>query len=246
MLVIAGDVVVSFLLFNNNFISKSVEFIIGFLLPYITLHYLKLHKEKKSTELYIENLRTAKDHAEIEALKLQLDPHFLFNSLNTLHHLVEPEDAEARKYVQRLADVYRYILKNRTKELVLLTEELNFSQQYFYLLSIRYGDAIHFNIQIDSVKADDYLVIPISIQILIENAIKHNRFTVEESLDMFVNIEDECVTVQNKVRGIKKDDSLKIGLRNLSERSLILTNKPLVVDSSDSQFTVHLPLIKYK
>jgi LytS/YehU family sensor histidine kinase len=203
-------------------------------------------KEKRLQEVYIENLQIAKDHAEIEALKLQLHPHFLFNSLNTLHHLIRPENEEARMYVQQLADVSRYILKNKAKELVLLTEELSFSQQYFYLLSIRYGQAIHFNINVDLVKAEDYLVIPISIQILMENAIKHNRFTVEEPLDMLVFFDEEYVTVQNKVCGIDNKDSLHIGLKNLAERSLMITNKALIVRSSDLEFIVRLPLLKYK
>ncbi|MDB5232391.1 MAG: putative signal transduction histidine kinase [Chitinophagaceae bacterium] len=245
-LIVIGNVIVCYFLFHDNIVLKSVELTSIFLLVYITLHYLKLRKENKLQVLYTENLRIAKDHAEVEALKLQLDPHFLFNTLNTLHHLIKPENEEARKYVQLLADVYRYILKNKTKELVLLRDELNFSQQYFYLLSIRYGQAIHFDVQIDLLKAEDYLVIPVSIQILIENGIKHNRFTVEEPLCLLINMEGEFITVQNKVRGINKSDSLKIGLKNLSERSLMIVNKPLVIKSSDLEFTVHLPLLKYK
>jgi LytS/YehU family sensor histidine kinase len=213
---------------------------------YVTFHNSKLHKQIKLQERYTENLHIAKDYAEIETLKLQLHPHFLFNTLNTLHHLINPENEEARKYVQHLADVYRYILKNQSKELVLLTEEMNFSEQYFYLLRIRYGEAIHFNIKIDSVNAEDYLIIPISIQLLIENAIKHNRFTVEEPLVLSLTTNDETVTVKNTVRGTSTHDSLKIGLNNLSERCLMITGKPLLIDSSASAFTVHLPLINYK
>jgi len=217
-----------------------------FLLIYVTFQYFRLHKEKKLNERYTENLRIAKDYAEFETLKLQLHPHFLFNTLNTLNHLISPANTAARKYLQVLADVYRYILKNTTKELVLLNEELNFSEQYFYLLTIRYGQAIQFRIKTDALNADDYLVIPISIQILIENAIKHNHFTIEEPLDLFVAIDKEYVTVKNKVRGKDNIDSLKIGLNNLAERSLMILNKPLLIDSTGSEFIVSLPLIKYK
>jgi LytS/YehU family sensor histidine kinase len=240
------DVIAGYFFFGNNQFLNSIALITCSLLIFITLNYLKVVKEKKLQEVYIDNLRIAKDHAEIEALKLQLHPHFLFNSLNTLHHLIKPENEEARKYVQQLADVSRYILKNKAKELVLLTEELSFSQQYFYLLSIRYGRAIHFNINVDVVKAEDYLVIPISIQILMENAIKHNCFTVEEPLDMNIFFDEDYVTVQNKLCGIAKSDSLHIGLQNLSERSLMITNKPLIVTTSDSAFIVRIPLLKYK
>jgi LytS/YehU family sensor histidine kinase len=218
----------------------------SFLLVYLALHYARLYKEKKLNEAYTESLLMARDHAEIEALKLQLDPHFLFNSLNTLHHLILPGNLEARKYVQLLADVYRYILKNRSRELVLLQEELNFSQQYFHLLRIRYGDGIQLCMEIESLKAQDYLVVPISIQILIENAIKHNRFTPEEPLELLVGMNAGSIAVQNKLKEDNKIESLKIGLNNLSERCLKVTNKPLTIDSSEGQFTARLPLIKFK
>jgi LytS/YehU family sensor histidine kinase len=246
LLLLSIDVIASHFFFKNNVYLNSVELMICSLLIFISLLYLKVVKEKKLQEVYIDNLRIAKDHAEIEALKLQLHPHFLFNSLNTLHHLIKPKNEEARKYVQQLADVSRYILKNKAKELVLLTDELSFAQQYFYLLGIRYGQAIHLNINVDIVKAGDYLVVPISIQILMENAIKHNRFTVDEPLNLLVSFDDEYITVQNNLCGIVTNDSLHIGLKNLSERSLMITNKLLIVTTSDVAFTVRVPLLKYK
>jgi LytS/YehU family sensor histidine kinase len=196
----AANVLVCYQLFGDGFILESCELMLSFLLTYLVFQNSKLHKEKKFLQLHTENLLMAKDHAESEVLKLQLHPHFLFNSLNTLHHLIQPGNAEARKYVQLLADVYRYILKNRTKELVLLQEELTFSQQYFYLLSIRYGQAIRLKMQIDPPDADDYLVMPISVQILFENAIKHNRFSVEEPLELFVTMDADFISVRNGVR----------------------------------------------
>jgi hypothetical protein len=230
----------------DNWVRQTIHSIPFFLVVYFILHNIKLVKEKKHADLYTKNLLIAKDHAEIEALKLQLDPHFFFNSLNTLQHLITPNNKDARSYVQLLADVYRYILKNKSKELVLLQEELTFSQQYFSLLNIRYGSAIGFHSQIDPIAANDFLIIPISIQILIENGIKHNRFTPEEPLYLVLDMDNDYIVVKNKVRGKSKNDSLRIGLQNLSERSLILTNKPLIVEVSDSEFTVRLPLLKYK
>jgi LytS/YehU family sensor histidine kinase len=241
-----GNVIACYHFFGGGFILESVELVLGFLLAYLALHYLKLRKEKKSYELYAEDLLMAKDHVESEVLKLQLHPHFLFNSLNTLHHLIDSANHEARKYVQLLADVYRYILKNRSKELVLLEDELNFSQQYFYLLSIRYGSAIRLKMHVDHHKAEDYLVMPISIQILIENAVKHNHFTVEEPLDVFVTMDNEFITVKNVVREVTSAESLKIGLENLSERSIIVTDRPLIINATAGEFTVKIPLIKYK
>ncbi len=220
--------------------------ITGVVLVYVFIRYAKLLKEKNAYQRYTENLQIANNYAEVESLKLQLHPHFLFNALNTLHHLISPVNEEARKYVQLMADVYRYILKNEHKELVFLKEELKFSEDYFELLRIRYGKAIHFSVKSVLVNMEDFLIIPISIQVLIENAIKHNCFSLDEPLKIDVNVGKEAVTVTNNVRERTEKDSLKIGLNNLSERCLMITNQPLIINASASEFTVSLPIIKYK
>ena len=220
--------------------------ITGLILVFVLLQYVKLYKEKKTYQRYTENLKIANDHAEVESLKLQLHPHFLFNALNTLHHLILPANAEARKYVQLLADIYRYILKSEHKKLVLLNEELNFSEQYIDLLRIRYGEAIQFTMEAGPENAEDFLIIPVSIQVLIENAIKHNHFSVHEPLELSVKVNQESVTVKNTLRVHAEQDSLKIGLNNLSERCLMIANQPLIIDASGPAFIVSVPLIKYK
>ena len=208
--------------------------------------YQKLSKDKNFHEQYIEELRTAKEQAEVEALKLQLDPHFLFNTLGTLQHLIDPGNDEARNYVQSLSDVYRYILRNRSKELVPLADELQFSRQYIHLLSARYGKAVQFRLDVSAADADDHLIIPVSLQILIENAIKHNQFSPEVPLELSAVIQEKSLLVENRIRSVVSTDSSRVGLTNLSERCLIIVGRPLQIFSSPEVFSVCLPLIRYR
>ena len=122
-------------------------------------------------------MERAKAEAELEALKNQIDPHFIFNSLNTLSHLIEEKPVKAKQFNDNLADVYRYILQNKARDLVLLREEMVFLENYFSLLKIRFEKAVQMKIIVDESEMDQYLVPPISLQILAENAIKHNEFS---------------------------------------------------------------------
>lgn len=192
-----------------------------------------------------EQLERARAEAELEALKNQIDPHFIFNSLNTLSYLIENKPLKARQFNDSLADVYRYILQNKARDVVLLKDEIDFMQHYFSLLKIRFEKALIMNLTIPLQLYDQYLIPPISLQILVENAIKHNSFSETAPLQIDIAMQDEMLAVSNivKKKQLRKTSS-KIGLRNLSERYKLTTSKELSIIEKENKFIVYLPLLK--
>lgn len=192
-----------------------------------------------------EQLERAKAEAELEALKNQIDPHFIFNSLNTLSHLIDDKPEKARLFNDNLADVYRYILQNKVRDLVLLREEVNFLESYFLLLKIRFENAVQMQITIPEEAMDQYLVPPISLQILAENAIKHNEFSEAIPLVFKIEIKNEGLVIHNPVRkkSLRRASS-KIGLQNLKERYKLITNQEITIKEEEKDFTVILPVLK--
>lgn len=204
-----------------------------------------LVKQAESDQLKKEQLERARAEAALEALKNQIDPHFIFNSLNTLSHLIEVKPHKARLFNDNLAEVYRYILQNKSRDLVLLREEMEFLEHYFSLLKIRFEEAVQLVLPPNASLFDQFLIPPISLQILMENAIKHNEFSDEAPLTVTVLMEEDELVVRNEMRpkSLRKPSS-KIGLQNLGERYLLITKKPLTVRRADNNFIVHLPLLK--
>ena len=143
-----------------------------------------------------------------------------------------------------LATIYRYILFNKDKEFVLLKEELEFVSHNFYLFRIRYEKAVNLDIEISDVKTENFLIPPISLQLLVENAIKHNEFTAENPLKIKLTMNGEYLKVYNNKRPKPYlVESTNIGLRNLSSRYMLLCNKNIVIENKESSFLVKLPLI---
>jgi LytS/YehU family sensor histidine kinase len=204
-----------------------------------------LVKEAESEKIKKEQLERAKAEAELEALKNQIDPHFIFNSLNTLSHLIENNTEKAKQFNESLADVYRYILQNKSRDLVLLGEEINFLCDYFSLLKIRFEKAVQMDILIDEQLLNGCLIPPISLQILIENAIKHNEFSGTTPLIIIIELKNNELIVRNEVkRKTLRKASSKIGLQNLNERYKLITNKEIVIEQNDKDFIVNLPVLK--
>jgi LytS/YehU family sensor histidine kinase len=204
-----------------------------------------LVREAENEKLKKEQLERARAEAELEALKNQIDPHFIFNSLNTLSHLIESAPAKAKQFNDNLADVYRYILQNKARELVLLREEMTFLNDYFSLLRIRFEDAVQLQIYVQDEWLDQYLIPPISLQILIENAIKHNEFSDAMPLLIYIKMHNDELIITNQVRKkVLRKTSSRIGLHNLGERYKLTTNKEITVQEAASDFTVSLPVLK--
>lgn len=202
-----------------------------------------LIRQRESDMVTFEKLERAKVQAELEALKNQLDPHFMFNSLNALSWLIENDPARAIVFNDNLADVYRYILRNRDRALVTLAEELDFLTRYYALLKLRFEDAIHMNLPEARPEFDTLFLPPISLQILLENAVKHNEFTREHPLETRIRIDGDSITVENEIR-IRRHarPSSRVGLQNLSERCRLILARDLEIVPGPDRFSVRLPL----
>ncbi|MFL5742105.1 MAG: sensor histidine kinase [Flavisolibacter sp.] len=204
-----------------------------------------LVKESESEMVRNEQLERAKAEAELQALKNQIDPHFMFNALNTISYLIDNSPAKAKSFNEHLADVYRYILQNKTSNLVMVREEMEFLQDYFALQKIRYGGAVILEHNFKEEILTHYVMPPISMQILAENAFKHNEFSIQEPLQIRISCENERLVFYNRKRkkaGIKP--SSKLGLYNLQERYKLTTGQTLEVIENDESFTVYLPLLR--
>ncbi|MCK9410298.1 MAG: sensor histidine kinase [Bacteriovoracaceae bacterium] len=208
---------------------------------YETVFLIKSWGTDKSKSEFLEK---AKLEAELEALKNQIDPHFMFNSLNTLSHLIENDPTKAKEFNDNLAEVYRYILSNKDRNLVLLSEEIFFAEKYFSLLRIRFGETVSLTID-PSVAHDDFLIPPISLQILLENAIKHNEFSEQSPLDISVTFTKSAAVVVNALRPKSLGErSSHVGLKNLNERYKLITEQEMTYRNDGTTFTVILPLLK--
>ena len=172
-----------------------------------------------------------------------MNPHFLFNSLNTLTTLVNTQVEVAGQFIAKLSVIYRYIFDNSSKQTVSLNEEIAFIRDYYYLHQIRNQGKIKLEIDIDS-DENSYKIIPISLQLLVENAIKHNMATQDKPLTINVYLEGQYVVVQNNIRKMATQVvSTKIGLKNLNERVRLVTGKEIMVTEQGGNFIVKVPLM---
>lgn len=175
-------------------------------------------------------------------LKSQVNPHFLFNSLNTLSEIVY-EDAEmADKYIQKLSRIYRYLLENEETDLISLNEEIEFVQHYFELRKVRDNDTIL--LKIDLQNTDKFKVVPVSVQILVENALKHNSRSEKIPMKIQINRTDDYIIVSNNIqRKNIMENSSRTGLINLKERVNLILKRELVIMEENNQFIVKLPFV---
>jgi hypothetical protein len=198
--------------------------------------------QKSSVEK--QKLKRMNMQSQLEGLKNQVNPHFLFNSLNTLTYLIPENSEKSVHFVQQLSKVYRYILEIRDKKLILLEEELNFLNAYTFLLKERFGKNLHIKIDIPEVHLNDK-IIPLSLQILFENAIKHNIISSEKPLFMEVFIENgnKLIVKNNLQKKNQVMNSTKLGLQNIKNRYRFFSEKEVEVIVTQESFIVILPMI---
>lgn len=206
-----------------------------------------LIRERASDLMQVERLERARAQAELAALKAQVDPHFLFNSLNTLGHLIAQDGARAREFCDTLAEVYRYVLDSRQRDLVPLADELAFVRRYHRLLELRFGDAMPL-VGADALQAaaSRWLIAPLALQGLLENAVKHNQASAAEPLPVRLALGDAqaYVSVGNPVRPrLSALPSAGVGLANLDERCQLLTGRALTLSRLGGNFEVQVPLV---
>jgi LytS/YehU family sensor histidine kinase len=225
-----------------RFILTCIMIIVTFTLLYEILY---LNKEKEEDIKTVDLLDRERSQAELHALQNEMDPHFLFNSLNTLNHLIVNNPAQAQVYNNRLAQVYKYFLINKNKDLIPLEKELAFLDDYFFLLQLRHDNKLQLEIDIQQVSPQSVKIPPCSLQILLENAIKHNAFSEEEPLRILVTVNPQFIRVENKMKPKPYIiDSTQVGLNNLSSRYKLLLNKDIMINPGKENFTVNLPVIR--
>lgn len=178
-----------------------------------------------------------------ETLRSQVNPHFLFNSLNTVSSLINTDPARADQFVRNLASVYRYILENGQKDRVPIQSELELTNRYFDLHRVRDEDKI--TLSIDYTGADSYQILPVSLLILVENAIKHNSAARGKPLSISVFFEGQNLVVRNNLqRKASQPKSTGTGLKNLAARINLISGRQLVINETNDYFTVKMPLLK--
>ncbi|MBT8185913.1 MAG: 2TM domain-containing protein, partial [Eudoraea sp.] len=235
----------------EEFISseKAIYYAIGLLITIIisvffhALYFYRSLQEKKVKE---HKIIAGTASAKFDALKNQLDPHFLFNSLNVLTSLIDEDPDQAQKFTTSLSKVYRYVLEQKNKDLVTVDEELQFARTYVRLLKMRFEDSIVFDIP-DQCSDPDAKIVPLSLQLLLENAVKHNVVTASNPLHIRVFEQDGMLTISNNLQEkqvVKKSSG--VGLVNIQQRYNILSDRKVAIEKAASEFSVSIPMLTKK
>ncbi|MEK6511314.1 sensor histidine kinase [Myroides odoratimimus] len=225
----------------------------GIFISAIHTGYFLINNWKKSMvdaaelKLKAEQLERIASQSELESLKMQLDPHFLFNNFSTLSELVIEDQDIAVKFIDHLSLVYRYMLSNVRKNTISLSEELTFVESYFYLIKERMGAKVQLNINVQEEDKKNFYVAPIAIQLLVENAVKHNSASKESPLRIDIYVEEDYVVIRNNIQELVVTlPSSKVGLMNIKERYRLLSKHKVLIQKADKDFVVRLPLLLNK
>lgn len=201
-------------------------------------------QEYKTTRMEAVELKRISVQAELQLVKSKINPHFLFNNLNVLSALVMKDNAEANRFIEEFSKVYRYILNNHDKELVAVKTELDYITPYIFLLQKRFGEGLTVKIEIAQHYYEHY-IIPASIQMLIENAIKHN--IVSKTKPLHINIHangNKTITVSNNLQLKQQlEKSTEFGLPNIVKRYELVSNNKVQIEKTTEKFIVTIPLI---
>lgn len=207
--------------------------------------YFIVKQREKSIQKY-NRLQREKIQSQLETLRNQINPHFLFNSFNTLVSEIEEHPDNAVKYVEHLSDFYRNIVVHREKDLITLEEEINILHDYCFIQQKRYGNALQININVSKKQQQQYCIVPLALQLLFENAIKHNAISVYHPLqiDLSISREEQLVIRNNISKKINPEKGSSMGLQNIQKRYQLLIRKTVIVENDNIFFTVKIPLIK--
>ncbi len=202
--------------------------------------YLFNHWKKE--RLLAEQLQKENFQAKYEVLKNQIDPHFFFNNLSVLTSLLYKDQDLAAEYINQLSKIYRYILEKRDEILLLLKDELTFLDSYFFLISIRHVNHILFTVDLEAQTISNCYMPPSTLQLLVENAIKHNRFSANEPLKITVSENEDSLIIKNTLQRRKLiEETSKLGLENIKNRYVLLSGKKISVHEEAGDFIVTLP-----
>ena len=206
-------------------------------------HVIYFYNKYQQNRIKEQKVIAGTASAKFDALKNQLDPHFLFNSLNVLTSLIEENPDSAQKFTTSLSKVYRYVLEQKSKELVTVDEELQFAKTYMSLLKMRFEDSIVFTMPDKAINPESK-VVPLSLQLLLENAVKHNIVTATKPLHIKIYEDNGSLVVENNLQPkqiVKKSSG--VGLSNITQRYDLLTNKRVNITKEANSFAVAVPML---
>ncbi len=243
----AGDLVFNQLLRSQSIFEYMIilKWLFAVIVALLYSQIYTLTSQRQNIILENEQLRSESINAQYNMLMSQINPHVLFNSLNSLSMLVrEKDEKRSLTYIDQLSYTFRYILQNRESTLTTLAEEMRFVDAYIYLFKIRYADKLFFDIDIDE-KYEDYQIPALSLQPLLDNAVKHNTIISSRPFHVSIQVEDGVMVVSNhKYPKLDPEPSTGVGLENLSRRWELIAHNPIEVIQTDDLFVVKLPLMR--
>lgn len=223
---------------GNYMFSIIITFFIT--LSFYAFYFYKAYQENKVKE---QKIIAGTASAKFETLKNQIDPHFLFNSLNVLSSLIEENPDNAQKFTTSLSKIYRYVLEQKDKELVGVDEELSFARTYMNLLKMRFENSLFYELPEAGIDPEAK-VVPLSLQLLLENTVKHNIVSEQKPLHIKIFIDGDYLAIQNVFQ--KKEvlqDREGVGLQNIVSRYAIITRRKVLVEQNEHTFTVKIPIL---
>jgi LytS/YehU family sensor histidine kinase len=237
------QLLLSHLDFGPNMLMVEFRGILINLIFYMFLHLLYQGYENQQVGIELERTKADSLGAQYEMLKQQVNPHFLFNNMNTLKAMVETGDTDTVDFILKLSDFYRFTLESRKLDLIRLSDEIEILTAYMFLLKARFEDGI---VLTNTIEPQYYgsLIPPFTIQLLIENCIKHNVVSLDHPLEIKLYTEGDKIVVENKVQPKKSAEvSTKVGLENINQRYIHLLNQKIDIESNEQYFKIKLPVI---
>jgi tetratricopeptide (TPR) repeat protein len=229
--------------------SLNVVLIAGIIILLLALALLgrMLYFQKKSERFQSQAGQLEKQQliSEIDLLRTQVNPHFLFNSLSILSSLVHVNADLSEQFIQQLSRLYRYILEQKDRQLVPLRTELDFLNSYVFLLKIRFENKFELRVNLDEADTERYKIVPLTLQLLVENAVKHNQMSAKEPLVVEAFIENDCLVVKNRIHLRQhRDASTGTGLNSIINRYTLLSEFPVWAGEEQGYFVVRVPLLQ--
>jgi hypothetical protein len=239
--VIEGDSLENFL--KNESPSDYIVASVFTFIVLLIIHIIYLYKWYQENKIKEQKIIAGTASAKFESLKNQIDPHFLFNSLNVLSSLIEENPENAQKFTTSLSKIYRYVLEQKDKELVSVEEELAFAKTYMNLLKMRFENSLFYELP-TTISNPEAKVVPLSLQLLLENTVKHNVVSEQRPLHIRIYVEGDYLVVQNDFQKKEVLQSRQgVGLQNIINRYGIITNRKVLIEQNEQTFTVKLPIL---
>ena len=223
----------SFILNSINDGTEALGFPLG----------LFLTKKFYESQTEISSIQQKQKENELKLLRSQIDPHFLFNNLNTLDSLIDSDAEKAKEYINRLSLIYRYLIQTKDAEVMELSDEIKFAENYIFLIKTRFGNDYDFNVK-ENISLTNKFIPTGAIQTLLENVVKHNKAQFNKPIKTTISINDGWLIITNsKSEIINKSASLGTGLHNLKARYKLLSDKQIQINNMDKKFEVFIPII---